>query len=77
MPKTWANQVSGNLSAKPVMTRRMKLVKQNEVLPALVHRHAHHHGWMRAAPRRQLAAPDDHVVQEHGADDQHDQRHDR
>ena len=44
------------------------------MLPALVHGHAHHHGGMRAAPRGQLAAPDDQVVQEHGADHEHDQR---
>ena len=73
MPSVCANHVSGNLSAKPVMTRTMKLVSRIEVLPALIHGHALHEGILHAAARHCLAAPDDGVVQEHGADDDEDE----
>ena len=69
MPRTSANQESGNFSANPVMTRMMKLREQNQMLPALVGGHALHHRVLHVAARGGLAAPDDEVVQEHGADD--------
>ncbi len=43
------------------------------MLPALIHVHALHEGILRAPARDGLAAPDDGVVQEHGADDEEDE----
>ena len=39
--------------------------EQNQMLPALIHRHARHERVHHAPPRHGLAAPDDGVVQEH------------
>ena len=47
--------------------------KQNQVLPALIGRHARHHRVLHSAPRHCLAAPDDRVVQEHRSNHQQDQ----
>ena len=44
--------------------------EQNQMLPALIHGHALHEGILHAPARDGLAAPDDGVVQEHGADDE-------
>ena len=66
----FANQESGNLSAKPVMTRMMKLVSRIRCCQRWFSRHAHHEGVLHPPPGHGLAAPDDEVVQEHGADDE-------
>ncbi len=47
--------------------------EKNEMLPALVGGHALHHGVLHVSTRGGLAAPDDEVVQEHGADDGEDE----
>ena len=61
------------MSAKPVMTRTMKLTEQDQMLPALVGGHARHHGVLHVSPCDRFAAPDDRVVQEHAADDGKDE----
>ena len=47
--------------------------EQDEMLPALVGGHALHHGILHVAARGGLAAPDDEVVHEHGANDAKDE----
>ena len=47
--------------------------EQDEVLPALIDGHARHEGVHRAAAGDSLGAPDDGVVQEHGADNEQDE----
>ena len=68
MPSTSAIQELGNLSAKPVITRTMKLVSRIRCCQRWLVRHARH-AWDSASRRATgLAPPDDGVVQEHGAD---------
>ena len=63
----------GELQRKSGEHQDNKTAQQNQVLPALVGRHANHHRILQLAARNRLAAPDDRIVKEHRSDHQRNQ----